>query len=157
MPSDRIVSYTHFMENQSKIISLENEAARKIAQEGVQNDKVLLKYDFDLLKGNIDLLKQSEERVKEMIAFSKENAKQGAFLKEYGYESAMTAQSYTVGDIEKEMQSIQEIKDSVAKIHASITESQIDVLEKQELLNTLDEMDRDFRKIMVTIDPYQGN
>ena len=152
------------MENQSnklpeksKIVHLEIDEAKNVRKESIGNNEELLEHSFKLLKRNIELLKDSQKWIKEMIRFSKENAKQDAFFKEQEVESSLNDHSYTVGDVEKEMQNIEKIETEIKEIHDLITESQLDIIKEQERLEMLNKMEVEFREILASINPEQEN
>lgn len=140
-----------------KLINLEIEEAKNVRVENIQNNEELLRYDFELLKGHIELLKQSESWIKEMMTHGKQNAEQDEFFKEHGLRSSLSERSYTVGDVEKEMQNIEEIKRIIKDIHDRISNAQLDIIQGQEYLRILEEMETEFKEMVTRITPEQQN
>ena len=144
-------------QNQPKIIDETIQLSKKMTHENIQNNEMLLVYNFKLLKDNIQLLKDSKVRIKEMIQFSKGNEEMDLFFKEHGQESSFDKHSYSVGDVEKEMQSIEEIKSQIKELHESITNTQFDSMKEQEYLQRLEEAEKEFVEIVTWINPEQQN
>ena len=123
----------------SKIIDEQLEALKKNTQENIEDNEFLLKHHFELLKRYIEILKDSEDWIKEMIAFSKQNEEMDNFFKEQGKESSFSSRSYTVEDVERELQNIEKIKSEIKEIHRLITDMQLDTVKEREDLDLLNE------------------
>jgi hypothetical protein len=141
----------------SKIIDEQLEVLKKNTQENIEDNEFLLKHHFELLKGYIEILKDSENWIKEMIAFSKENEEMDNFFKEQGKESSFSSRSYTVEDVERELQNIEKIKSEIKEIHSLITDMQLDTVKEREDLDLLNELEKEFKEMVMRIAPDRLN
>ncbi len=141
----------------SKIIDEQLEALKKNTQENIEDNEFLLKHHFELLKRYIEILKDSEDWIKEMIAFSKQNEEMDNFFKEQGKESSFSSRSYTVEDVERELQNIEKIKSEIKEIHRLITDMQLDTLKEREDLDLLNELEKEFKETVMRIAPDRLN
>jgi hypothetical protein len=141
----------------SKIIDEQLEALKKNTQENIEDNEFLLKHHFELLKRYIEILKDSEDWIKEMIAFSKQNEEMDNFFKEQGKESSFSSRSYTVEDVERELQNIEKIKSEIKEIHRLITDMQLDTVKEREDLDLLNELEKEFKETVMRIAPDRLN